>query len=104
MIYVTDDGIRGMGMESRVVGLDRGKGIRDLGARPRLANRLGWLAGWTRSGPLALLHLVAGEGTSRAVVGRHDLLVGRVVGADLGDTRRLVGLEGEQAAARARRG
>lgn len=86
-------------MDSRVVDLDRRKGTRDQGARPRLASRLEWLDDRTRSGPLALLDLVAGEGAGRAVVGRHDLLVGRVVGADLGDTRRLVGLEGEQTAA-----
>ena len=45
------------------------------------------------------LDLVARKSARRAVVGRHDLLVGRVIGADLGDTRRLVGLEREQATA-----
>ena len=50
------------------------------------------------------LYLVARKSAGRAVVGRQGLLLGRVVGVDLGDTRGLLGPEREQAAAGARRG
>ena len=50
---------------------------------------------------MATEDLVAGEGASRAVVGGHDILLTRVVDADLGDARHLVGLEREESTAAA---